>query len=332
MFIMANKISINEKSRIMSGADKEYPLEVKIPNNIMVEVTNICNLRCKMCYNQHMKRKKGFMSFSLFKNIVNQAYELDIENMGLYTTGESFLHPQIFEFIKYAKDKGIKYVYITTNGQALDGEKINKIFESGLDSIKFSIDAGNKEKYEEFKINASWDKLIDTIVKIRKIRDNKKSNLRIFASFIVMKDNFKDLIEYRNIFSNLIDETMFTLIGNQGTQVNVNNFYPKHIISSIQKYILPKEEWHPCNLLWNRFIVTYEGYLTICCIDFENKLIYGDLNKESLKTCWNNAKMKQYREIHKLKQFEKLPLCFNCDAIKRNPDININEILRKTAL
>jgi radical SAM protein with 4Fe4S-binding SPASM domain len=329
---MINKISINEKSKVMSSAVKGYPLEVKIPNNIMIEVTNICNLKCKMCYNQRMKRKKGLMSFSLFKKIVDQAHELNIENIGLYTTGESFLHPRIFEFIKYAKDKGIKYVYITTNGQALNDEKINKIIESRLDSIKFSIDAGNKEKYETLKINASWEKLIDNITKLRKMRDNKKSNLRIFASFIIMEDNFNDLIEYKNIFSNLIDETNFSLIGNQGTQVNVNSLYPKNIISNIHNYILPKKKWHPCNLLWNRLIVTYEGYLTICCIDFENKLIYGDLNQESLKESWNNKKIKKFREIHKLKQFEELPLCFNCDAIKKNTNINVNEILRKTAL
>src|SRR3989344_627168 len=160
---MTKSISINRQSRKMSKVDKNHPLEVKIPNNIMIEVTNLCNLKCQMCYNQRMKRKKGFMPFSLFKKIVDQAVDLSIENMGLYTTGESFLHPEIFKFIKYAKQTGIKYVYITTNGQALDDEKIKKIFASGLDSIKFSIDAGNKKQYESLKIGASWDKLVTTV-------------------------------------------------------------------------------------------------------------------------------------------------------------------------
>lgn len=321
---MTKQISIREKSKMMASADKDYPLDVKIPNNIMIEATNLCNLRCKMCYNKQMKRNKGFMSFSLFKKIVDQAAHLNIENMGLYTTGESFLHPKIFEFIKYAKQKGIKYVYITTNGQTLNDEKIKKIFESGLDSIKFSIDAGNKEKYESLKIGASWDKLVETIKNIRIIRDDMRSNFRIFASFIIMHDNFNDLIQYKKTFGNLVDETIFTLVGNQGSQVNASDLYPKDIVSKIQNLILPKKSWHPCNLLWNRFIVTYEGYLTICCIDFENKLIYGDLNKESLKTCWNNKEIKRLREIHKLKRFEKLPMCFNCDAIKKNNKIDIN--------
>ena len=82
--------------------------------------------------------------------------------------------------------------------------------------------------------------------------------------------------------------------------------------------ILPEEKWHPCGLLWNRFIVTYDGKLTICCIDFEAKMIYGQINKNSLKTCWNNALMRKFRKIHKDNNFKLLPMCLQCDAIKNN--------------
>jgi radical SAM protein with 4Fe4S-binding SPASM domain len=142
-----------------------------------------------------------------------------------------------------------------------------------------------------------------------------------------MENNYGDFVEYKKTFGNLIDETSFELLGNQGSQVNFGSFYPKSIKFQIQKFYLPKAKWHPCNMLWNRFIVTYEGYLTICCIDFENKLIYGDLNKQSLKACWNNKKIKRFRKIHKFKQFVKMPMCYDCDIIKRNDKININKEL-----
>ncbi len=46
------------------------------------------------------------MSKELFTKIINEAKELNIKNVGLYTTGEAFLHPQIFDFIKIKKNKG----------------------------------------------------------------------------------------------------------------------------------------------------------------------------------------------------------------------------------
>jgi len=311
------QISINKKWKELSTPDPEFPLEAKAPNNILIEITNACNLRCKMCYNPQMKRKKGFISEKLYKRVINQAAELGVDNAGLYTTGESFLHPKIFEFIKYAKDKGIKYVYITTNGQAFNNDNIEKIFTSGLDSIKFSVDAGDKKSYESFK-SASWDKLIDIMKKIKKMRDEKNSHLRIFASFVVMPDNFNDLTGYNNVFRNLVDEIKYTPIANQGSQVNIEHTQLKAVSSLFSDLIAPKEEWSPCSFLWNRFIVTHEGYLTICCVDFENQLIYGDLNKQSLIDCWNNKKIKEFREIHKMKEFTKLPMCYNCSFIKRN--------------
>lgn len=316
---MAGNISINQKDKLMRACDGNFPMTASIPNNLMIEVTNVCNLKCKMCDNKHMTRKKGFMSFDLFKNIVNQAKGLNIENIGLYTTGESFLHPQILDFIKYAKQAGIKYVYITTNGQALNDEKIKGIFESGLDSIKFSVDAANKEKYEFLKTGGDWDQLLKIIKKTKSMRDRLAANLRIFASFIITEDNFDDLAEYNRVFGDWVEETLFSLIITRGPQVCADRLYPKKLLPKIQKLMLPREEWHPCDLLWNRIIVTYEGYLTICCLDFDNRLLYGDLNKETLEGCWNNKCIKEFRRIHKRREFEKLPMCNNCDLVTYKP-------------
>jgi MoaA/NifB/PqqE/SkfB family radical SAM enzyme len=123
---MTKKNSIMDKVVETLKADPDYPIDAEYPKNIMIEVTNACNLKCTMCYHKHMKRKIGFMEEKLYRKIIKEAKELNIENVGLYTTGESFLHPKIFEFIRIAKEDGIKYVYITTNGQTLDKEDIKE--------------------------------------------------------------------------------------------------------------------------------------------------------------------------------------------------------------
>jgi hypothetical protein len=40
---------------------------------------------------------------------------------------------------------------------------------------------------------------------------------------------------------------------------------------------------YPCPYPFNSVVVTAEGLLTACCMDFENMLAYADLNKISLK-------------------------------------------------
>ena len=329
---MKSKVSILNKSIECFKVDEDYPVTAKYPNNMMIELTNACNLSCRMCNHKNMKRKTGFMSEELFNKIIEQAKELNIKNIGLYTVGESFLHPKIFDFIKTAKNKGIEYVYITTNGQPLDKDKIQKIFDSGLDSIKFSIDASSKEIYENIRIGGKWEKLVENIKLLRELRDKSGSKLRIFASFTITQDSHKDLPKYNSIFKDLIDETLFDFVSDQGGQQveEFNSMMPEIIKKNLNKLILPREKWYPCNLLWNRFITTYDGKLTICCVDFEACLVYGDLDKNTLKECWNNEKMQVFRKIHKQGRFEALSLCNRCSAVKR--DENMLNYLTSTVI
>jgi len=315
-----NKSILEKSIEFFTVKDENYPLIAEYPNNIMIEVTNACNLQCKMCYHKHMRRKAGFMSENLYRKVIDKASNLGIENVGLYTTGESFLHPQIFDFIKIAKNKNIKYVYITTNGNALNEYKIKKIIDSGLDSIKFSIDSATKETYENIKIGASWDKLLNNIKLLKKLRDESNSKLKIFASFLITKGNYNDLFKYNSIFKDLIDETLFSFVDSQAGQVDANSMIPDEIKEKLNKLVGSSNETFPCGMLWHRFIVNYDGTLTICCIDFDGKLIYGDLNNSTLKECWNNKKMQNFRKIHREKKFKLLPLCCDCDFVKN--DVN----------
>jgi len=300
-------ISIKKKEKECLKAQQGFPLEVEIPNNIMIEVTNGCNLACRWCYHKCMKRKIGVMEFSLYKRIIDECVELGVENVGLYTTGESFLHPKIYEFIKYAKQRGIKYVYITTNGNALKEESIPKILESGLDSIKFSIDACLKETYEKYKVHARWEKLRKVVKLLRQERDKQKSSLKIFGSYVISKHNKDELKLYDEIWKPYIDETLFTEVNSIGGQLDE---YKQDDPGS----------YSPCSLLWNRFIITYDGKLTICCVDFEASMIYADLNETTLRSAWNNDKIKDFRRQHKEMDFKTLPLCANCDGIYRGKD------------
>ncbi len=315
------KTEILKKKLEFCAADAEYPVVAKYPKNIMIEVTNACNLECSMCYNRNMKRKTGFINRDLFIKALDQARDIDIENIALYTTGESFLHPEIFDFISLAKSKGFKYVYITTNGLLLGQEHCNKIISSGLDSIKFSVDAGSKAVYERDKPGARWDDLLANVRRLRSIRDASKSKLKIFASFVISDSNVSDLENYNSLFSGLVDQTLYSFVLNHGgLQDNSDSC---DFLKSIYLYSQSSSRKRlPCSYLWNRFIVTYDGRLSVCCIDFEGKLTYGDINKQTLKERWNSKEMTLFREQHKGGHFDRIDICKKCNTFRiDNPDV-----------
>ena len=51
----------------------------------------------------------------------------------------------LHQFVKVAKDNGIKRVYITSNGALANIERVKETLKAGLDSIKFSINAGTRQ-------------------------------------------------------------------------------------------------------------------------------------------------------------------------------------------
>lgn len=290
----------------------ENPLHAKYPKNLMVEVTNSCNLKCIMCYSRNMIRPKGFMSLDTYKLILNSAKELEtIEMVGLYTTGEAFLHPHIFDFIKHAKDMGFRYVYITTNGVLLNEKSINKIFESGLDSIKFSIDAADKKTYESVRVGGNFDVLYRNIKMLREMRDAKKSNLKIYGSFVLTNKNREDLTKFKEFWKNLVDEVVIYIVMNQaGHQIKE---FEELVPDEVKPLLENKGDTH-CNRLWNRIVVTYDGKYTICPEDFEAEITYGDIHKESMKDSWNSERMKKYRSMFKTRDFSQSPNCGVCNT------------------
>ena len=59
-----------------------------------------------MCANRKLKRKKGYMELDLYKKIIDEVTSVSTNfNLWLNGYGESFLNADIFDMIKYAKDK-----------------------------------------------------------------------------------------------------------------------------------------------------------------------------------------------------------------------------------
>ena len=293
-------------------------LTVDFPKNLMIEITNVCNLRCVMCYNRLMKRKKGFMDEETFQLVLKNSKEIGIEMIGLYTTGESLLHPKIYDFIKLAKNMGFKYIYITSNGVTLDQDKINQILECGLDSIKFSIDAASKETYDKLRPGGDFDKVHNNVKMLREKRDKLKSKLKIYASFVVTNKNQEELMKFKEFWKDLIDEVSISFVSNQ-SGLQKEEFQDLAIDKSKNRMVRTKSI---CPLLWDRIIVTYDGKYTICSEDFEGTLIYGDIHTEPMKEAWNNDKMKAYRKMFISKDFSLSPRCKDCSS-----NLNDSEIM-----
>ena len=106
--------------------------------NVMLEVTDACNLRCRACY-----KKPG----STFKTLdqVRQDLDTGATLRPLHTVtisgGEPTLHPDLPAILSMVKQRRV-HVFLLTNGLNLNENRLRLFKTSGLDSILFHVDAG----------------------------------------------------------------------------------------------------------------------------------------------------------------------------------------------
>lgn len=84
----------------------------------------------------------------------------------------------------------------------------------------------------------------------------------------------------------------------------------------------------PCAMVWNRYHLTAEGYLTACCVDYELDLVFSDLNKQPLEEGWNNEHARKLRAAHIDKKLDGL-LCHQCMLNKKLPHQPLTEVAKK---
>ena len=307
MYITTKKKShFLERRKKLKTSNKQEVAEV--PKNTLVELTNACNHACVFCYNPKMKRKISSLSLDKFVEFTKKCQEEGVEEIGLYATGEPFMTKNLDKYIYEAKRIGMKRVYITTNGALAKIDNAKRCIDAGLDSIKFSINAGTKESYKVVHGHDDFDNVLLNIKNIYEYKVNNNLNLQLLSSFVFTNLTKSEIKIFKKTFGKYLEEMIFFPAGNQGGR-NIDT--AKNITSELNN-IKKDNNYQPCEMLWNRLHLTSEGYLTACCVDYENDLTYKKFNSgEKIYDQFNNTTIRSLRKKHLENNLENT-ICNGC--------------------
>ncbi len=319
------------RARQFLVSEEELKAVASPPKNALVELTNACNHACIFCKNPDQNRAASTLSIPIFTDFIQQAVEMGLLEVGLYATGEPFLTKNIEEYVSIAKSSGVKRVYLTTNGALASLDAVKSCVESGLDSIKFSINAASREDYRIVHGVDDFDKVLSNVRGIYEWKIRNSIPLQLLCSCVIIPALKNVEQSHRSIFQEYFEDIAYGYAGSQGGQafdlpfdgsLKDNVFGDLNVSKAV-------EDIEPCQMVWNRYHLTAEGYLTACCVDYENDLVFGDLKRNQLSTIWNNDLARKLRQAHIDKKLNHL-LCkqclTNCSAShKPLSDIPINK-------
>jgi MoaA/NifB/PqqE/SkfB family radical SAM enzyme len=264
------------------------------PATVRIETTNHCNARCTICPHKSMSRKAGIMDDALYRNIVDECVTHNCHTLHLHNFGEPLLDKNLSQRIVYAKQQGIQRIKIFTNGSLLVEPIISQLLESGIDEIKISIDGADKEEFESIRCGLNYDQIIGNIKKFIVARNDKGLTL---PKVIVTCCTTSDQACSKDKLCNIVDRYDFGKIHNWGDQSK--SFHRK-----LRK---------PCSRLWQTFTVLYNGDVALCCLDWDGKVILGNVKQEgSLAKIWRNSCYKKLRSYHRRAMQHKIAICKNC--------------------
>jgi organic radical activating enzyme len=282
-----------------------YQSDPMFPKNIMIELSNACNHKCIFCTNTYMQRKISRISPNLIQKIMEDARQAGTREIGFYTTGEPFVHKDLEKFTSSAKELGYEYIYISTNGGVATKERIKAVIDAGMDSIKFSINAGSKETYTQVHGRDDWDKVVENVKFTSELRKTLDRPLYLAVSCVVTDIVRHEKKRLEETFESLVDEVIFYDVFNQSGQMNAT-------LSLLSNIPARNDGQTPiCAMPFNRLHVTCEGYLTLCCTDYQNYLAVANLNEMPIVDAWSSEPFKAARRRH-LENDLKGTLCGNC--------------------
>ena len=295
--------------------EEKLILHPPFPDAIKIEITGRCNYNCSFCAQKSSLRKIGDIDRNFLYRILWEAKSIGVKEIGMFLLGESFLVKELAEYIKYAKEVvGIEYVFITTNGSLSTPERMIPVIEAGLDSVKFSVNAGTREKYKEMHCCDNFDKVISNIKWLYKYKkDNNINGLRTCISSILIPEDEDDLRSFEKDMSKYVDDFYFLPLYNQAGHIGGKEY--TKIVGNPGRYENMVEPI-PCWALFNAAKITWNGMLTACCFDHDEKFEIADLNKVSLLKAWNDPKFVGMRQEHLDNKFDVESLCSKCLDIK----------------
>lgn len=285
-----------------------------------IETTNACNMRCEMCpRTTMMTRPVVTMKKELFSQIINQlrpftdaewnrwtrfcelAYHIPENGMSenhfflyvipkviqLHGYGDPLLDKNLPDYIRLLHQKGF-YSYFSCNPANINISATEKMFQNGLDYIKYSIESVSDQTHkkvrgEQSDFTQSYNKIIDLL-------DIKSEQNYQTVIVITMLDlNRPDQKEeYQKLKDAFVGEDVYLYLKSEDTQWYRADY---HGTKSVH--------WSEfCKHPWMSMTIKSDGMAAMCMEDYNNEIVLGDAKKETLKDIWNGEKYRQFRRYH----------------------------------
>jgi len=276
-----------------------------------------------MCSTHIAKREKKHMDLETYRKVLGRIKEEGINVVSLYTIGEPFIYPWLKEAVSIAKDMGIG-VLITTNANLPDRLKdLYEAYPKWVRGFRFSVDSATPETYAKMRRGGRLEKVIESCEWISKTNKNRHMlRIALGIACIISEDNIRELGTFFRTFSKYTfpERIRFGLVNSLSPD---KTYFEKHRIAFPNLY----KHNVPCNMVFTGIYFNNEGQATLCCRDYDNQLVIGNVLDQPISEIWQSEAAEKIRAQHLGKAELTIPQCKQCYSPKPGVSRMLNSFI-----
>ncbi|MDR2440615.1 MAG: radical SAM protein [Planctomycetaceae bacterium] len=286
------------------------------PKRLVFELTNVCNLRCKMCGRNDADFSATIFNtewIDKFAGILNT-----IEEVTLMGWGEPTMHPEFIKILERLNQYSVRK-YFCTNGQKLSELQLfNAIFDCKVDVMAVSLDGAVAVTNDSIR-GKSFYNVINSLKNIVQERIKRSTKIPyINFVFTAMRSNFREIPALIRLTGELgIEEVkvvFLTAFNNEmeteilyGRMDEVKQIFEESIKVASELNIrikLPHVQGEdpsgsrshkPCYTAWRDLFIGSDGFVRPC-MSTPIKFFHIDECKD-FEEIWNHPSYQYFRTI-----------------------------------
>ena len=173
------------------------------PLEVILDTTERCNLKCKMCYFSAVDRlrfppydrdlsRTGMMPLETFGRVAADLFPR-AHKVALGCAAEPLVHPKFIDIVREAAGYGVPDLWFPTNLLPLTPPKAEAICEAGVRTVAVSMDGTRAETYEAIRVGATYARFRRVLDLLNDVRRGASTRLRLI--FVWMRTNRADLAD-----------------------------------------------------------------------------------------------------------------------------------------
>ena len=167
----------------------EWSLDV-----VYLEVTDSCNLSCLYCYAEpNSKTRRKLKTGDIF-DLIDELANFGVLKI-IFTGGEPLLHKNIFEILRYTKEKKMGFT-LFTNGTLLNKDTVMRLKDLNPQTIAVSLDSNRAEVHDMISGKKCFSRVVKGIELLNKAGISIRINSSILKGINDKAEDIEDAIAF----------------------------------------------------------------------------------------------------------------------------------------